>query len=238
MTTGTNLPAGWIWAKVGEIATELRYGTSAKTSKDPSGVPVLRMGNISTIGEISLDDLKYLPKGHPDLEQTILHPGDLIFNRTNSFELVGKSAVYLGQPCPCSFASYLIRARLGPRCLPKYLASVLNSHFGKAWIKSVVSQQVGQANVNGSKLREFCFPLPPLGMQREIVSEIEKQFTRVDAAALALERAQRRIARFRQAILSQAIRGDLVGSDCILENDGLPGKSSAIAPHPPTGGQS
>ena len=205
MITDAILPAHWTWVTVGDVAIDLRYGTSAKTSTDDSGVPVLRMGNISSVGEIRLDDLKYLPKGHPDLGQTILKTGDLIFNRTNSVELVGKSAVYQGLPDNCSFASYLIRARLGPRCLPMYLAYVLNSHFGKAWIKSVVSQQVGQANVNGSKLRKFRFPLPPIREQYEMVAEIEKQFTRIDAARSCLETAMTRVARFKSAVLGDQL---------------------------------
>ena len=142
------LPTGWQFVTVEEIATGFRYGTSAKTSAENQGVPVLRMGNLTSRGEIKLDDLKYLPVGHPDLAETGLREGDLLFNRTNSFELVGKSAVYSGLPMPCSFASYLIRVRIGPRCSPKFLAFALNSHIGRSWIKTVVSQQVGQAKAN------------------------------------------------------------------------------------------
>ncbi|HWB84457.1 MAG TPA: restriction endonuclease subunit S [Bryobacteraceae bacterium] len=201
------LPAGWQFITVEEIATEFRYGTSAKTSAENKGVPVLRMGNISSLGEINFDDLKYLPVGHPDLAETMLQEGDLLFNRTNSFELVGKSAVYSGLPTPCSFASYLIRVRLGPRCSPKYLAFALNSHIGRTWIKGVVSQQVGQANVNGTKLRSFRFPLPPIDEQRRIVGEIEKQFTRIDAAVSGLCTVEAKLRRFCAKVLERAAAG-------------------------------
>lgn len=199
-----SLPTGWKFVTLEEVATEFRYGTSAKTSVENQGVPVLRMGNLTSLGEIKLDSLKYLPEGHPDLAETGLREGDLLFNRTNSFELVGKSAVYSGSPMPCSFASYLIRVRLGPRCFPKFLAFALNSHIGRSWIKEVVSQQVGQANVNGTKLRSFRFPLPPIDEQHHIVAEIEKQFTRLDAAESALSTAAVRLKRYRSAALEAA----------------------------------
>jgi type I restriction enzyme, S subunit len=198
------LPTGWQFVTVEEIATDFRYGTSSKTSVENRGVPVLRMGNISSLGEITFHDLKYLPEAHPDLAETLLREGDLLFNRTNSFELVGKSGVYNGSPTPCSFASYLIRVRLGPRCLPKFLAFALNSEMGRSWIKAVVSQQVGQANVNGTKLRAFRFPLPPIEAQHRIVAEIEKQFTRIDAGVAALRQTRNKLGRYRLAAFESA----------------------------------
>ena len=102
------LPEGWVWATLGQLSDRIDYGTSQKASYDATGIPVLRMGNIQN-GVLDFADLKYLPPGHPESIKTLLHPGDLLFNRTNSPELVGKSAVYkVGYPTAC-FASYLIR---------------------------------------------------------------------------------------------------------------------------------
>src|SRR5207244_3925336 len=98
----------------------------------------------------------------------LLEDGDLLFNRTNSAELVGKSAVYHGSPSPCSYASYLIAVRLASGCLSDYLCFFLNSVYGRSWVAAVVTQQVGQANVNGSKLQALVFPLPPLEEQQEV----------------------------------------------------------------------
>lgn len=141
-----DLPKGWQMLTVGEMTEEMQYGSSAKTSEDSSGVPVLRMGNIKE-GSLVLDSLKYLPRNHPEFPDLLLRDGDLLFNRTNSAELVGKSAVYRGNPETCSCASYLIRVQLKPEFVPEYVANYLNSPFGRQWIASVVSQQVGQANV-------------------------------------------------------------------------------------------
>ena len=112
-TTGLPpLPDGWCRATVDQCSSLIQYGSSAKADGGSSGVPVLRMGNITADGGLLLDDLKYLPNEHEAFPGLLLEPGDLLFNRTNSAELVGKTAVYSGIPSRCSFASYLIRVRL------------------------------------------------------------------------------------------------------------------------------
>ena len=206
------LPAGWKWVTVGEMVEEMQYGTSAKTSEDATGVPVLRMGNIKE-GSLVLDSLKYLPRTHGEFPALLLHDGDLLFNRTNSAELVGKSAVYRGNPSPCSCASYLIRARMRPSYVPEFLAYYINSTFGRAWVNSVVSQQVGQANVNGTKLKALTIPVPHLPEQRRIVAEIEKQFTRLEAGVAALRRVKANLKRYRAAILKAACEGRLMPTE-------------------------
>jgi type I restriction enzyme S subunit len=194
----------------------VQYGSSAKTHEQHLGVPVLRMGNITTEGNLLLNELKYLPANHPEFPELLLENGDLLFNRTNSAELVGKSAVYRGHPLPCSFASYLIRVRTTAACDSGFLAYCLNSLIGRAWIKSVVSQQVGQANVSGSKLQAFVFPLPPVSEQRRMVAEIEKQFTRLEAGVGALKRVQANLKRYRAAVLKAAVEGRLVPTEAEL----------------------
>jgi type I restriction enzyme S subunit len=120
-------PEGWACATVEQVSWLVQYGSSAKTGEGNSGVPVLRMGNITADGGLDLNDLKYLPSDHSEFPELFLQVGDLLFNRTNSPELVGKSAVYHGAPLPCSFASYLIRVRTLDGCVPDYVAYSLNS---------------------------------------------------------------------------------------------------------------
>jgi type I restriction enzyme, S subunit len=199
------LPESWVWATVGQLSQLTQYGTSAKAEEAPIGIPVLRMGNIHE-GRIVLHSLKYLPCGHPEFPQLLLAPGDILFNRTNSAELVGKSAVYKGVPKPCSFASYLIRIRLVGNCLPEAVAYFLNSVFGRAWIASVVSQQVGQANVNGTKLLSLVIPVPPFAEQRRIVAEVERCLSMADESEAHVEANLHRAERLRQSILGRAFR--------------------------------
>lgn len=206
-TPSIDLPFSWEWVSVDQLATRIQYGSSAKTSDVP-GVPVLRMGNIVD-GKLDYRSLKYLPETHDEFPELLLGDGEILFNRTNSAELVGKTAVYKDTGLPTSFASYLIRVRV-VGYLPDLLSAYINSEYGRAWVASVVSQQVGQANVNGTKLRELGVPLMPMDEQKEIWSKIKNYFTHVDQAAAEAARATELLDRLDRATLAKAFRGKLV----------------------------
>ncbi|EGB13770.1 restriction modification system DNA specificity domain-containing protein [Pseudodesulfovibrio mercurii] len=204
------LPEGWCWAKVEELACDVRYGTSAKTSDDETQMPVLRMGNIVD-GDLVYDNLKYLDRSHKDLSELCLHYGDILFNRTNSAELVGKTAMFDSDE-DFSFASYLIRVRV-LQIVPEVVVWYINSPFGRQWVSQNVSQQVGQANINGSKLKALAVPIPPQDEQVELARKIKQ--------TLAVIKGQRensigligQVANLDQSILAKAFRGELVPQD-------------------------
>lgn len=205
------LPDGWRWASVDALVAVTQYGSSAKTSDDASGVPVLRMGNIQR-GEIDWSSLKYLPPDHSEFPDLFLQAGDVLFNRTNSFELVGKSAVFRGSDRPVSYASYLIRLRCSA-ILPDLLVRYVNSQYGRAWVDRVASQQVGQANVNGSKLKALGVPLPPPDEQVEILRLLDIAFAHADRLEAEAARARALLDRLESALLAKAFRGELVPQD-------------------------
>ncbi|MCM0754180.1 restriction endonuclease subunit S [Desulfovibrio aminophilus] len=204
------LPQGWAWANVEQVSSMIQYGSSAKTGDDPTGIPVLRMGNIRQDGGLLLDDLKYLPRSHDEFPALLLEVGDLLFNRTNSAELVGKTGYYEGRPSPCSFASYLIRVRSVRGVNSKFLSYCLNSAFGRAWVKEVVNQTVGQANVNGTKLAAFTFPLPPELEQNRVVEQVEELAVLMGSLERDLDLAAKKLKALRQSILKAAFSGKLV----------------------------
>ncbi len=207
-----DLPDGWNWATIGQLSSRIQYGTSAKASADASGTPVIRMGNIQE-GDLDLSDLKYLPIQHPETQKTLLASGDLLFNRTNSSELVGKSAVYKDSHPTASFASYLIRVIFLDGLSPDYVCAYINSQHGRTYISRVKSQQVGQANVNGTKLAAMPIPLPPWAEQRRIVAEVERHLSVTQKAEAAVDAGLKRAERLRQSILKQAFSGQLVPQD-------------------------
>ena len=208
-----DLPEGWCWATIDQAAEEVRYGSSSKTSKTrQDGVPVLRMGNIVE-GVLDFSDLKFLPEGHDEFPSLLLRAGDVLFNRTNSAELVGKTAVFHHHADACSFASYLIRVRLLHGVQPEYVARFINSYAGRRWIASVVSQQVGQANVNGTKLRACVLPLPPAAEQARINVEADRLMSLAFAAQDAVATNLRRCLRLRQSVLKWAFEGKLAEQD-------------------------
>ena len=206
------LPEGWVWASVEHLSYLVQYGTSAKASSSSVGTPVLRMGNIQD-GKLDFSNLKYLPNGNPEVKKTLLNPGDLLFNRTNSAELVGKSTVFKGELPAVCFASYLIRVSFDDSYLSDFACTYINSEHGRNFIRSVVSQQVGQANVNGTKLSSMPIPLPPLAEQHRIVAEVERQMSVIQQAEAAVDASLKGSDRLRQSILKQAFSGQLVPQD-------------------------
>lgn len=169
-----SLPESWLWVRIGDIAEAIDYGTSQKTVEDPTLVPVYRMGNIVD-GRLIDSGFKYLPATIDDLPKLYLKQNDILFNRTNSYELVGKTALYTGQNDRATFASYLIRIRFNDKYLqPKFFSFAMNApYFRMTQIEPEIVQQCGQANFNGTKLSLCLVPLPPQNEQDRIVKKIE-----------------------------------------------------------------
>lgn len=169
------LPHGWEWTRLSAIGASFDYGTSQKSVDDPSAVPVLRMGNIQS-GHVHMTNLKYLVDREGDLPSLFLAKEDLLFNRTNSYDLVGKTGLFEGFPRPVTFASYLIRVRLMPTLVsPPYINMYMNTKDCRLnEIEPDLTQQTGQANYNGTKLKAIRVPLPPLSEQVRIVERVEE----------------------------------------------------------------
>lgn len=170
------------------------------------------MGNIQD-GDLDFSNLKYLPVDHDEFPGLHLQDGDLLFNRTNSPELVGKTAVYRSQISPCSFASYLISVRFSGGYISELASAFINSAYGKRWIKSVVVQQVGQANVNGSKLSALAVPVPPFEEQQEVVAALHTQTSEIVDQLKSVEMSLKQSNAQRQNILRAAFAGQLVPLD-------------------------
>ncbi|MGW4805042.1 restriction endonuclease subunit S [Kitasatospora sp. NPDC004272] len=213
-TFPVELPKHWAVASVDQLTSAIEYGTSAKTAemRDASDIPVLRMGNLQS-GVIDPGNLKFLPSDHDDVKKLMLEDGDLLFNRTNSAELVGKSAVYHGKLGPMTFASYLIRCQFLAGIEPEWVNLVINSPYGRKYVASVASQQVGQANVNGTKLAAMPIPLPPTAEQKEILAELALQQDRLARVRVLTNAAASRRLALRRAIMEAAFSGKLVPQD-------------------------
>lgn len=202
----SEIPDEWAMASIDQLAWDVRYGSSSKTNDNEKGIPVLRMGNIVD-GQLDYTNLKYLPKDHGEFPDLLLEDGDLLFNRTNSAELVGKSAVYRDIGRQASLASYLIRVRLVSGVEPDYAAYFINSSCGRNWIKSCVSQNVGQANVNGTKLKALVMPLPSPEEQKEIVRIVEEKMQSSDRLLSELDHQFLKVEKNKQSILASAFTG-------------------------------
>jgi len=192
-----------------DYATEVNYGTSAKSAA--SGlIPVLRMGNIQG-GCLDWNNLVYT-SDPIEIEKYALRPGDVLFNRTNSPELVGKTAVFNGEQ-QAIFAGYLVRFRCTDQLLPDYINYCLNSPKGRNYCWRVKSDGVSQSNINAKKLLGFRFLLPSLAEQQEIVRCVENLFDFADQLEARLQATRNAVDRVIPAILSKAFRGELVPQD-------------------------
>ena len=194
------LPPSWEWQSLGSLAVATDYGTSQKAHSEPSGIPVIRMNNIQD-RRLDLNSLKYVPKSTDGLPALLLQSGDLLFNRTNSFELVGKMAVFR-EAEKFTFASYLIRVRLGNRAIPEYV----NCYFGSltcrdSQIVPNITKQTNQANFNGTKLKAVMVPLPPLAEQKRIVARVDQLMALIDQLEAKENRKREVGARFTKASL-------------------------------------
>jgi len=164
-----DIPENWKWVSVGEICTDIKYGTSKKSLKSGK-MPVLRMGNIQG-GIIDYTNLVY-SSDDEDIKKYRLNKNDLLFNRTNSKELVGKTAIYKGD-IPAIYAGYLVK--FTPVLISSdYLNYVMQSDYYWRYCQTVRSDAIGQSNINAEKLKRFSFPLPPLAEQKRIVEKIEE----------------------------------------------------------------
>lgn len=199
---------GWKCGTLGEYVIDDCYGTSEKTNDDDSGIPVLRMGNIQN-GRLDLRDLKYLHIAEKDRAKLFLKRGDILVNRTNSAELVGKCAVFDVEG-DYAFASYLIRLRLGAeRADPRLVVSYINSPAGRAYMFSERKQMTGQANVNATKLKALPVVLPPLTEQRRVMAELDAMQLQIDQVKKLQAETATELAALMPSILDKAFRGEL-----------------------------
>lgn len=159
---------GWPLVQIGEVTASAAYGTAQKASGE-GAVPVLRMGNLTVTGAIDATDLKFLD--HAD-EKHLLRPGDVLFNRTNSAELVGKTAVFR-LPGEWAYAGYLVRLRLTDEAAPDFVGTFMNLPSTKQRLRSMCKAIVGQANINAKELQRIPMPLPPRALQDDFVRRLD-----------------------------------------------------------------
>jgi type I restriction enzyme, S subunit len=201
------LPEGWKLVRLGEVCNSVEYGTSTKSS-DVGKVPVLRMGNIQN-GRIDWSDLKYTDD-NSEIEKYRLKHNDVLFNRTNSAEHVGKTAIYKGEK-EAIFAGYLIRINYKSEVVaPDFLNYYLNSHEAKQYGNQVKSFGVNQSNINGTKLKKYPLPLPELNEQHQIVREIESRLSVCDKVEQNITEGLEKSEALRQSILKKAFEGKLL----------------------------
>ncbi|MCE9172822.1 restriction endonuclease subunit S [Bacteroides ovatus] len=203
------IPQGWEWCRLSLLIYPPKYGTSKKSVL--SGLlPVLRMGNIQD-GEIVFDKLVY-SNDLDDNKKLLLQYGDLLFNRTNSAELVGKTAIFRGQR-NAIFAGYLILLR--PIFInSEYLNLLLNTPYARDYCNEVKTIGVQQCNINAEKISNLLIPVPNLHETVAIVEKVKNialPIIKYGEFYQKLKHLNRELPIIiRKSILQEAIQGKLV----------------------------
>jgi type I restriction enzyme S subunit len=183
--------------KMKDSISVIQYGISERATSENVGVPMLRMLNLQN-GEWSLSDLKYIAMSEAEMKPYLLNRGDILFNRTNSKELVGKCNVF-DIDGKFVFASYLMRVSLmvGGKLLPEYVVAYMASSLGRMQIDAVSRQIAGMTNINAEEVGELLIPVPSLRVQKVVSRTVaglrEKARALRDQARSDLESAKRDI---------------------------------------------
>ena len=148
---------------LGDIVIRRQYGSSSKANAHGDGVPILRMGNIQN-GHLDVSALKHISFSAKELAKYRLREGDILFNRTNSLELVGKAATFTGLKGDWVFASYLIRFEIDrSHALPEYVTAVINSRIGRDYVNRTARRAIGMVNINAKQIQQLETTAPPPG---------------------------------------------------------------------------
>lgn len=166
------LNSSWPIATIGECSMDIHYGTSEKASTEGEYV-YLRMNNMGDDGSLDLSDIKRITLEGKALSNCLVRKGDLLFNRTNSREKVGKTCVFCLDE-PMVIAGYIIRVRLDDRVDSTYLAAYMNLSSTKALLRGMAKGAVHQANINAKQLASIEFPLADIKAQKEFVSFVSQ----------------------------------------------------------------
>ncbi len=183
-----------------------QYGTSTKASPSEQGVPVLTMGNIQD-GLVVWWNEKRIPDTAEELPALYLKQFDLLYNRTNSAEPVGKTGIYLGEDDCRTFASSLIRIRVScEHFSPHFLNLTMNtSGFRETQIVPLIKKQTGQANVNGTALKHMLVPVSPLAEQYRIVAKVDELMAVCDRLEASLATGEEACSLLIDALLHEAL---------------------------------
>jgi type I restriction enzyme S subunit len=207
------LPKGWTWATVEQLAKETMIGLDrgrSQQSKDPSsGVPYIKMNNVTMEGRVLYDEIVYVPADKEELYRFAVQDRDILFNTRNSKELVGKVGIVRNPPNSAIYNNNLMRIRLATDAMPEFLCFQMCSHDFRKRMELIKKATTNVAAVYAKDLLPLAIALPPLAEQQRIVAEIERRLSVIDELEAVVATNLQRATRLRQSILQRAFAGEL-----------------------------
>lgn len=209
------VPGNWVWVKLGSQLNELESGFAcAKRNELPpnteNAYPHLRPNNIGYFGKLNLEKVVYIPFEMVEISKSTIEKGDILFNNTNSVELVGR-CVCVHEHRNAAFSNHITRLRVlkNAPLLPEFIAHFINMRWGEGYFANICKKWVGQAGVDKDNLLILPIPLPPLAEQQRIVDRIESLFAKLDQAKELAQNALDTFETRKAAILHKAFTGEL-----------------------------
>ncbi|OJX47171.1 MAG: hypothetical protein BGO78_16995 [Chloroflexi bacterium 44-23] len=195
---------GWKKGYIDDVISTSQYGTSTKSNNEQKGFPILGMANITFSGQLVLSSIAYVELSEDEFQSLKLEKGDIIFNRTNSTELVGKTALW-DVDQEAVLASYLIKLKVNQKVTSNFLCALMNTQFYKRLFRDRCKKAIGQSNVSPTLLREFPVIIPPINLQKEFSDKVtlSKKLFRIQGES------ERQTEMLFQSLLQKAFQGEL-----------------------------
>ena len=178
----------WESKQIKNVVNEVKYGTS-KPSVENGEYKYLRMNNLTYDGRFDLTDLKFISLDNDELEKCVVRKGDVLFNRTNSLDLIGKTAEFDFNE-DMVIAGYIIRIRLKETIVPKFFSMYMNTDEMKLHLRTIAKGAVNQANINAQELQEIPIYLPPIELQNQFVNFVRQVDKSREEVKKSLEKTQ------------------------------------------------
>lgn len=203
------LPQGWKWVKLGDVIAESQAGF-AIGERDNNGIIQIRMNNVDTRGNLIFDNFIRVPTTEKQLEKFKLKNKDVLFNNTNSVELVGKSALFLDYLEPVVYSNHFTRLRPNEnQLIPEYLFLWLLNQWQSKTFEKICNIWIGQSAVKNDKLFNLDIPLPQIEEQQRLAKLLTEKLAIVEQAKKAAEAQLEAINQLPAALLKQAFSGEL-----------------------------
>ena len=197
-------PKGWEKGKIADIIIKTQYGTSNKANEENGQFKILRMGNITYNGQFDFSDMKYIDLTEDEQKKYLVYKGEVLFNRTNSKELVGKTAVYKENK-PMAYAGYLVKAIPNERATGEFIAAYMNTKYVKSKLLNMAKNIVGMANINAEEFKKIDIYIPPIELQNEYIKFIKQ----VDKLKFEMEKSLKELEDNFNSLMQKAFKGEL-----------------------------
>jgi type I restriction enzyme, S subunit len=197
-------PMGWETGCIKDLAVKTQYGSGKKAHESEGNFPILRMNNITYSGAMDFSSLKYIDLDANEQKKYLVHKGEILFNRTNSKELVGKTAMF-DQEIPMAYAGYLVKLIVNEKAVPQYVSAYLNSKHGKAVLLNMAKSIVGMANINAEELKKIKINIPPIELQSSFAERVNEIKMQKEAMTVSLKELENNF----NSLMQRAFKGEL-----------------------------